>query len=124
MEHTESMIASDSLPEVLNLMPREHESQDHQGARSEYIRQIVQQPTTSASFSPRRAPLPPKTIVQFWHDLNHLPLDVEECIQTWAARSPKDLDIIFLKKARPSGLSLAHWVRGTRGHLNAVIIRR
>lgn len=86
MKHTESMIASDSSPEALISMPREHENQDHQKARSEYIRQIVQQPTTSPSFSPRRTHLPPKTIVQFWHNLNQLPVDVEECIQTWAAR--------------------------------------
>jgi mannosyltransferase OCH1-like enzyme len=85
MKHSESMIASDNSPEVLISMLHEHKSQDHQGSRSEYIRQIVQQPTTSSSVSPRRAPLPPKTIVQFWHDLKHLPLDVEDCIQTWAA---------------------------------------
>lgn len=80
------MIASNGSPEVLILMPRDHKNQDNQWARSEYIRQIVQQPTTSASFRPRCAPLPPKMIVQFWHDLNHLPSDVEECIQTWAVR--------------------------------------
>ncbi len=92
MEHSESMIASDSLPEVLISMPREHESQNHPGSCSEYIRQIVQKPATSDLVSSRRAPRPPNTIVQFWHDLNHLPLDVEECIQTWAAWKSKGFE--------------------------------
>jgi mannosyltransferase OCH1-like enzyme len=49
--------------------------------RSECIRKLVQKPN---SFHEQIGPtIIPKIIVQFWHDLNHIPLDVQECIESW-----------------------------------------
>jgi mannosyltransferase OCH1-like enzyme len=52
-------------------------------ARSEFVREFVQN-----SNEPARAPSaylaqPPRRIVQFWDDLNRLPEDVRMCMESW-----------------------------------------
>ncbi len=49
------------------------------------IRQIVQRPPDPLLMVDHPKPTPAKTIVQFWHDLKHLPPDVEECVRSWMA---------------------------------------
>ena len=64
-------------------MQQETDSPEHHRQRSEFIRKIVQSPSSQPSVNDRyRKPIP-KTIVQFWHNLRKLPLDVEECVRTW-----------------------------------------
>lgn len=64
-------------------MRQEPDSPEHHRQRSEFIRALVQdfsgqhytnEPTTHST---------PRTIVQFWHDHEQLPPDVEECIASW-----------------------------------------
>jgi mannosyltransferase OCH1-like enzyme len=53
--------------------------------RSEFIRGLVQRSGSEAPFNDRYKKGPPRTIVQFWHDLEELPEDVEECIASWTS---------------------------------------
>jgi mannosyltransferase OCH1-like enzyme len=51
--------------------------------RSEYIRKIVQRNISSINFcSPNEMKIP-KTIVQFWHNLNDITDDVNTCLNSW-----------------------------------------
>jgi mannosyltransferase OCH1-like enzyme len=52
-------------------------------ARSIFVRTLVQRSGCSAVASPRFARKLPKRIVQFWDNLDRLPTDVAECIETW-----------------------------------------
>ena len=51
--------------------------------RSRLVRQIIQgvEPTET-SIAPVAIP---KVIIQFWHDANAIPADVQECLHSWAA---------------------------------------
>lgn len=51
------------------------------GLRSECIRKLVQK---SAAFKKRHGTIDiPKVIIQFWHDLDDIPNDVQECLNSW-----------------------------------------
>lgn len=51
--------------------------------RSEYIRTLVQSPTETPAQSETHSHPIPRSIVQFWHDSQQIPRDVEECIDSW-----------------------------------------
>src|SRR5438874_12671339 len=57
---------------------------EHHRQRSEFIRRLVQRSVGRLPMSARYMQRTPRTIVQFWHDLQELPGDVEECIASWA----------------------------------------
>jgi hypothetical protein len=59
------------------------DSPEHHRQRSEFIRALVQRSDSKAPVVPRCTQGPPKTIVQFWHDLEDLPEDIKECISSW-----------------------------------------
>lgn len=52
-------------------------------ARSSFVRGLVQQSSSSTVASSLSSRTLPKRIVQFWDDLDRLPEDVGECIETW-----------------------------------------
>lgn len=56
--------------------------ESHQ-ACSNFIRGLVQDPNSSTFKHTIYTRSPPKKIVQFWDELDHLPEDVGECIETW-----------------------------------------
>lgn len=58
---------------------------DDEKARSTFVRKLVQQPSGRVAVPAEDAHKIPKRIVQFWDNLNHLPIDVRECIETWKA---------------------------------------
>jgi hypothetical protein len=60
------------------------DSLEHQQQRSEFIRELVQQPVGQLPLKDRYKEGPPRSIVQYWHDLQELPADVEACIASWA----------------------------------------
>jgi len=64
-------------------MQQDPDSPEHHRQRSEFIRKLVQRPLSQPSVNNRYRHPTPKTIVQFWHDLGQLPLDVEECVRSW-----------------------------------------
>jgi mannosyltransferase OCH1-like enzyme len=43
---------------------------------------------------------PPKTIVQFWHDLNQLPGDVRECIESWVKLAEQGFKVLLFDDGR------------------------
>jgi hypothetical protein len=60
------------------------DSPEHHRQRSEFIRGLVQQSAGKVPINDRYKQGPPRTIVQFWHDLKELPKDIEECIASWS----------------------------------------
>lgn len=64
-------------------MQPESDSPEHHRQRSEFIRKLVQCRFDQQSINDRYAQGTPRTIVQFWHNLQQLPTDVKECIASW-----------------------------------------
>lgn len=60
------------------------DSPEHHRQRSEFIRGLVQGSVSMTPIDERYKQGPPRTIVQYWHDLQNLPEDIEECIASWA----------------------------------------
>ena len=51
--------------------------------RSNFVREIVQRPNELGQVPATLLATPPKRIVQFWDDLDRLPEDVRECMESW-----------------------------------------
>lgn len=51
--------------------------------RSDFVRGLVQQPNPSTWSTTVHLDSPPKRIVHFWDDLDRLPEDVNECMESW-----------------------------------------
>lgn len=64
-------------------MHLEDDSPDHHLQRSDFIRRLVQAPTPSMSPDKQGSPIP-RRILQYWHDLQALPVDVLECMDSWS----------------------------------------
>ncbi len=60
------------------------DSPEHHRARSQFIKGLVQRSVSMEAIEERYKEGPPKTIVQYWHNLQDLPDDIEECIASWA----------------------------------------
>ena len=67
---------------------------DHQ-ARSDFVRELVQRRCDYDAASAEITTETPKTIVQFWDDLNHLPADVNECVQSWRQLETKEFELLL-----------------------------
>lgn len=64
-------------------MQQEHDSPAQHQQRSEFIRKLVQSRSLERCIADQFAHPVPRTIVQFWHDLQQLPNDIGECISSW-----------------------------------------
>lgn len=71
--------------------------EDHR-ARSSFVRELVQRPSKSAIKSSVFAKKIPKRIVQFWDNLNQLPEDVGECIETWRQAEEQGVERLLFDK--------------------------
>jgi len=60
------------------------DSPEHHRQRSEFIRGLVQRTEGQPPINDRYTQGTPRTIFQFWHNLQELPEDIEECIASWA----------------------------------------
>lgn len=60
------------------------DSKEHHRQRSEFIRGLVQRSERQLPINERYTQGTPRTIVQFWHNLQELPEDIEQCIASWA----------------------------------------
>lgn len=65
-------------------MDSENEDNKQHRWRSDFIRRLVQKEFGLPPPSKWCAQSVPRQIVQFWHDLENLPEDVEECIRSWS----------------------------------------
>lgn len=63
-------------------MARRNSHRDDHQARSRFVRRLVQRAGNRVT-RPAHSERIPRTIVQFWHDLERLPGDVRECIESW-----------------------------------------
>ena len=66
--------------------------------RSNFIRSIVQRSGSPAVVSSVFARNLPKKIVQFWDNLDRLPVDVSECIETWRKTEEQGVERLLFDK--------------------------
>ncbi len=64
-------------------MDADNPKEDSHRARSSFVRELVQYSSGATVSSSALAKKPPKRIVQFWDNLDRLPDDVGECIESW-----------------------------------------
>lgn len=67
-------------------------------ARSSLVRGLVQRSSGSAVASSLLSKNLPKRVVQFWDDLDRLPGDVGECIETWRKTEEQGFERILFDK--------------------------
>lgn len=73
-------------------------TEDNHRARSSFVRGLVQRsggPAVASSVFTRKLP---KRIVQFWDDLDRLPGDVGECIETWRKTEEQGVERLLFDK--------------------------
>lgn len=70
-----------------------HSTEDNHLARSTFVRQCVQQSHVFCNATFFCLKKPPKKIVQFWDDLDHLPKDVEDCLTSWRKLKEQGFDL-------------------------------
>jgi len=79
--------------------------------RSSYIRFLVQARDTPQAGQSRSEKEIPKTIVQFWHDSDGVPEDVQECLKSWEALERRGFRIFFFDDDRARKFLLNHFDR-------------
>lgn len=67
-------------------------------ARSSFVRGLVQCDSGPAVASSIFTKKPPKRIVQFWDDMDRLPKDVGECIETWRKTEEQGVERFLFDK--------------------------
>lgn len=72
--------------------------EESQRARSDFVRGLVQNSNPSDVGSSVFVRTPPKRIVQFWDDLDRLPRDVGECIDTWRMTEEQGVQRLLFDK--------------------------
>jgi len=73
---------------------RNSAQEDHQ-ARSDFVRDLVQLSGVQDSVPAAYSTKPPRTIVQFWDDLDQLPGDVRECIESWKKLGEQGFEVLL-----------------------------
>lgn len=79
-------------------MNTDNPTEDSHRARSSFVRGFVQCPSSSVVSSSVLAKKPPKRIVQFWDDLDRLPDDVGECIESWRKAEEQGIERLLFDK--------------------------
>lgn len=64
-------------------MDTDNSTEENHLARSSFVKELVQRPDSLVVASSMLTKKIPKRIVQFWDNLDRLPSDVNECIETW-----------------------------------------
>ena len=73
-------------------------TEENHHARSSFVRGLVQRSSGLAVVSSVFARKLPKRIVQFWDDLDRLPGDVSECIETWRKTEEQGVERLLFDK--------------------------
>lgn len=91
------MMAKDNYEEDMQL---NDSTEDDHRARSNFVRGCVQQSPDSdvaSSVFPRK---PPKRIVQFWNDLDRLPGDVKDCLESWRKVEEQGFELVLFDERK------------------------
>ncbi len=80
------------------LMNAGNPREENHHARSSFVRGLVQRSGDSAMPSSVFARQLPKKIVQFWDNLDRLPSDVGECIETWKKTEQQGVERLLFDK--------------------------
>lgn len=78
---------------------RQLPQEDHQ-ARSDFVRELVQRYCDDDVVPATYSAETPRTLVQFWDDLNQLPADVRECIQSWQELKTRGFELLLFDDDR------------------------
>jgi len=78
----------------MGMATRNPAQEDHQ-ARSDFVRELVQRSGVHDSVPAAYSTKPPRTIVQFWDDLDQLPGDVRECIESWKKLGEQGFEVLL-----------------------------
>jgi hypothetical protein len=73
-------------------------AEENHDARSRFIRKLVQSPSDSVIVSSVYDRKPPMKIVQFWDNLDRLPDDVGECLETWRKVEKQGLERLLFDR--------------------------
>ena len=73
-------------------------TEENHRERSSFVRELVQRSSESAVASSVFARKLPKRIVQFWDDLDRLPGDVGECIESWSKTEEHGIERLLFDK--------------------------
>jgi hypothetical protein len=73
-------------------------TEENHCARSGFVRGLVQRSGDPAVASSVFTSEPPKRIIQFWDDLDRLPEDVGECIETWRKTEDQGVERLLFDK--------------------------
>jgi len=68
--------------------------------RSNFVRELVQNTSKNIRASSKYLAMPPKRIVQFWNDINAIPIDVKECIGSWTKLEEKGFDLLLFDECQ------------------------
>ncbi|OHD27784.1 MAG: hypothetical protein A2Y38_10895 [Spirochaetes bacterium GWB1_59_5] len=79
-------------------MIADNPTEDSHRVRSNFVRGLVQRSSSSATVSSFLSNSLPKKIVQFWDDLDRLPGDVRECIETWKKTEDQGFERLLFDK--------------------------
>src|SRR5258706_12241472 len=80
------------------LMNTGNQTEENHQARLSFVRGLVQRsvlPVVASSVFARKLP---KRIVQFWDNLDRLPGDVRECIETWKKTEEQGVERLLFDK--------------------------
>ncbi|MCX5695288.1 MAG: glycosyltransferase [Candidatus Omnitrophica bacterium] len=75
-------------------------AEENHRARSNFVRGLVQRSSGLATASPVFTNNPPMRIVQFWDDLDRLPEDVDESIETWRKTEEQGFERLLFDKCQ------------------------
>jgi len=81
-------------------MNTDNPTEENHHARSSFVRELVQRSSDPAVASSIFTRKPPKRIVQFWDDLDRLPGDVGECIETWRKTEEQGVERLLFDKGQ------------------------
>jgi mannosyltransferase OCH1-like enzyme len=76
------------------MAPREFDVEDHR-ARSTFVRQLIQRRGQPVSVPPALTSKQRRSIVMFWDNLERLPVDVGECIESWKSLQTKGFEVFL-----------------------------
>jgi mannosyltransferase OCH1-like enzyme len=79
---------------------------DHQRARSNFIKHLVQRNDFQLPDNNESLPAPPRRVIQFWDCTDTIPTDVKDCIESWKRTDSESFELLLFDK-----ISAASFIR-------------